>query len=74
MAKTATQVTLEDLRFLLSDLPMSSLTRHWVDEHLNDLDKDAKVGQLSEERAQEAEELESEVEDLIWRLRSVRRY
>lgn len=72
MRKTATQVTLEDLRKLLSEVPMPSLTRHWVDLHLDDLDNDAVFGDLSDEKRELVEELESELEDLSFRLAAAR--
>ena len=72
MSKTATQITLEDLRALLTDIPMPSLTRHWVDEHLNNLERDAKVGELSDKKAKLVDELESELEDLSFRLAAAR--
>lgn len=72
MEKTATQVTLEDLRALLADVPMPPLTRHWVDEHLDNLERDAKAGELSDEKAELEDELESELEDLSFRLAAAR--
>ena len=74
MKPTKTQRSIADLRELLADVPMPALTRHWVDCHLRDLQKDADCGALSEERAKELEEIESEIEDISWRIRSHRRY
>ena len=67
---TKTQRTLADLKDLLASVPMDSLTRHWVDEHLLDLDEDM-GGALSRD---EARELLDEIEDLRWRLAGISSY
>lgn len=66
---TETQKTLTDLTLLLADVPMDSLTRHWVDCHLHDLEEDAQAGALSEAAREELEDLESELSNIAWRLR-----
>lgn len=64
-----TQRALQDLCELLADVPMNHYTRYLVDCNLRDLQKDAEAGVLSEKRAQELEDLESEIQDIAWRIR-----
>ena len=67
MSKTQTQVTLEDLTELLATVEMPPLTRHWVEEHLRDLNEDM-GGAMSRE---EVNDLKEDMRDLEWRLSRV---
>lgn len=64
------QHEIADLTEVLAGVTMDHYTRYLVDEHLRNLTKDAECGVLLEKRAQELEELEGEIEDLAWRIRS----